>query len=102
MSAVTRHFIDRAVERLGYRIPQAVELAEGLIWAIQNHRDDLAEFVARVDRQGCRLFRFRAADGRFYYALVDTEQWVCVTVLPAGFTVGRQGKSRLKLKEKDL
>jgi hypothetical protein len=100
--AVTRHFIDRAVERLGYAIPQAVELAEGLIWAIQNHRDDLAEFVARVDRRGCRLFRFRAVDGRCYYALVDTDDMRCVTVLPAGFTVGRQGKSRLKLKEKDL
>jgi hypothetical protein len=99
MSSATRHFIDRAVERLGYTAPQAAELAEKLVWAVQNQRDDIAAFVARVNRNGGRLFRFQAVNGQAYYALVDTEKWTCVTVMPPGFVVGREGKPRLQLKE---
>jgi len=100
--AATEHFVIRAAERLGYARPQAVELAHGLVWAVQNSRSDIAEFITRVDKQGCRVFRFRALDGRCYYALIDTDSMVCVTVLPPGFAVGRQGKSKYKLREVDL
>ena len=92
----------RAVERIGCTVEEATALAEGLVAAIGTGRDDIATFVSRVDRTGCRLFRFRSADGRDFFALVNTNDMACITVLPAGFTVPRQGKGRLKLRERDL
>jgi hypothetical protein len=100
--SVSEHFILRAQERLGYDKASAVELGNGLFWAIDSRRGDLALFVARVSRDGKRLFRFRATNGRCYYALLDTENRVCITVMPPGYTVGRQGKSYIRLKETDL
>lgn len=98
----TSHFVRRAVERIGCTVEEATALAEGLVSAIGTGRDDIATFVSRVDRTGCRLFRFRSADGRDFFALVNTNDMACITVLPAGFTVPRQGKGRLKLRERDL
>jgi hypothetical protein len=98
----TNHFVQRAMERVGCSAEEANILADNLILAIQTGRDDVAEFVSRVDTQGCRLFRFRSADGRDFFALVNTNGMACITVLPAGFTVPRQGKGRLKLRERDL
>jgi hypothetical protein len=98
----TSHFVRRAVERIGCTVEEATALAEGLVAAIGTGRDDIATFVSRVDRTGCRLFRFRSADGRDFFALVNTNGMACITVLPAGFTVPRQGKGRLKLRERDL
>jgi hypothetical protein len=98
----TNHFVQRAMERVGCSAEEATALAEGLVAAIGTGRDDIATFVSRVDRTGCRLFRFRSADGRDFFALVNTNGMACITVLPAGFTVPRQGKGRLKLRERDL
>lgn len=101
-STATAHFLQRAAERMGYRAAQARELADGLVWAIEQERDDVAEFVSRVNRDGLRLFRFRAVDARLYYALVNTDTMTCISIMPPGFTVPRQGKSRLKLKDADI
>jgi hypothetical protein len=98
----TNHFVRRAMERVGCSAEEANILADNLILAIQTGRDDMAEFVSRVDKQGCRLFRFRSADGRSFFAMVNTDDMACVTVMPAGFTVSRQGKGALKLRERDL
>ena len=100
--AATLHFIQRAKERLGIRTKEAVALADMLVQAVKNEDTSVATFVTRVDRTGCRVFRFAADGGQAWYALVDTDKMVCVTILPPGFYVGRQGKSRLRLKECDL
>ena len=100
--SVSEHFILRAQERLGYDKARAVDLGESLFWAIDNRREDLARFVSRVSRDGRRLFRFRASCGRYYYALLDTENRSCVTIMPPGYVVGRQGKSYMQLKETDI
>ena len=100
--SVSDHFILRAQERLGYDKTQAIELGKGLFWAIDTHHSDLVRFVARVSRDGKRLFRFRAVDGRYYYALLDTENRSCVTIMPPGYTVSCEGKGRVHLKETDI
>lgn len=100
MSA-TRHFIRRAHERLGCSAHDATRIAEAVVLAIRQERRDLVEYVARVNRDGCRLFRF-GYGGRVYYALVDTDDMQCVTVMPPGFVVRRQGKAAIKLKETDI
>jgi hypothetical protein len=96
----TLHFIERVRQRIG---PQhdAIAISRTIIEGIRLERPDMAEFVARVSRDGKRIFRFRVPDKGVFYALVDTANMTCVTVLPPGFAVNRQGKSRLKLKEID-
>ena len=102
MTACSEHFAARVRDRIGDSV-DAVHLAEGIIWAIQNARTDTVRFVCRTNRRGMRLFRFRAVPGgRYFYALVNTEAMVCVTVLPSGFQVGRQGKKPLELKDYQL
>lgn len=102
MSAATAHWIQRVQERVE-NPPDPVVLARGIIWAIQAERHDLVEFVARTNRNGQRLFRFRVpSSGKMYYALVDTEKMVCVTVLKPGMAAGRIGKGPLKLTGDDL
>lgn len=97
--SVSEHFVRRAAERMGYDRPKAVALGISLF----NDLDQgAADFVGRVSRAGCRLFRFRADNGQCYYALLNTEDRVCVTVMPPGFTVRRQGKTFIKLKETDV
>jgi len=100
--SVSDHFVLRAYERLGYDKARAVALGKGLFWAIDNRRDASVTFIARVSRDGKRLFRFRALDGRYYYALLDTENRSCVTIMPPGYVVGLQGKEYIKLKDADL
>ena len=100
---VTKHFVSRAVERLGCSEDEARELGQGLIWAIKEERWDLVRLVGRVNRAGHRVFKFRhAPTKRYRYALVNTAQMVCITILRPGRDVRRQGKSRLNLKEDDL
>lgn len=101
MGYASTHFQRRVAERIGPSV-DAEMLARDLISAIQSERWDFVEFVARVNRDGCRLFRFRAPTGRLFYALVNTDRLLCVTVMPPGFTVPRQGKARVKLRETDL
>jgi hypothetical protein len=98
----TSHFVHRAGERLGYTREEAYALAGRLIISIERGLEDHVQFVSRVDRNGCRLFRFQAVDSRHYYALVNTDNMRCITILPAGFEVPRQGNSVLKLKDVDL
>ena len=99
MPVCTVHFARRVRERIGVG-PDPQYLAEGIIWAIENARTDLVQFVCRTDKKGLRLFRFRVPDtGRGFYALVDTESMTCITVMPPGFVVGRQGKTHLELKD---
>lgn len=100
---VSWHFIQRAMERIGCPESEAEIIGQGLIWAIENERWDLVEFVARVARDGRRVFRFRhAGTGRFWYALIDTRAMKCITVLQPGFRVPREGKKSVILKETDL
>lgn len=100
---VTNHFVSRAVERLGCTEDEARELGAWLLWAVQTERDDLVEFVSRVNRDGHRIFRFRhALTKRHGYAIVNTDTMVCITILRPGFQVPRQGKGRLTLKEEDV
>jgi hypothetical protein len=98
MSA-TNHWRRRVAERIGDVDPDL--LARDLVRAIQAEDDARVQFVARVNRNGGRLFRFPVG-GRQFFALVDTWTWSCVTVLPPGFTATRQGKSSIKLRERDL
>jgi hypothetical protein len=100
--SMTRHWAIRVRERVGDVDP--AKLADSILWAIRNERTDTVEFVSRVSRHGCRLFRFRAPveGGKQFFALVDTDAMRCVTVMPPGFIVARQGKSRLHLRESDL
>jgi hypothetical protein len=98
----TRHFARRVRERIGDS-PDPDFLARGLIWAITNARDDLVQFVCRTDRKGLRIFRFKTPPtGRVFFALVDTESMTCITVMPPGFRVGRQGKDHLQLRSDDI
>ena len=100
---VSNHFVSRAVERMGCTEDEAREIGQNLIWAIQNERWDVVEFIGRVSRDGNRVFRFRwAPTGRRWYALINTKDLVCITVLTPGFQVRREGKGRLTLKEEWL
>lgn len=100
MSA-TAHFIARVRERVGPHV-DPIEIADGIIWAIQSGRDDLVEYVGRVSRDGKRLFRFRVPDGRYFYALVSTAHSRCVTILPPGYRVQREGKGAIYLREDEV
>jgi len=93
---MTDHFHKRVLERIGPHIDPAT-LEEGLFWAIENDRADLVEFVARVNRKGRRLFRFRAADGRVFIALLDLRKSRAVTVLTPSGTIKRFGGGAIDL-----
>jgi hypothetical protein len=95
----TNHWRRRVEERIG-RV-DADLLARAIVQAIQGGDERNVQFVARVNRGGGRLFRFRAGERQFF-ALVDTESWHCITVLPPGFVAAREGKNAIKLREKDL
>lgn len=97
----TWHFVRRVEERVGRDVDPAV-LARSIIWAIGQARDDLVQFVCRTDKKGLRLFRFRIPKIGTFYALVNTEDMTCITVMPPGFVVGRQGKDHLKLRSDEI
>lgn len=81
----------------------AVRLAYGLTEAVKQGRYDLIEFVCRTNRKGYRLFRFRdPGRGKTWYVLIDTNDFVAITVMPPSFLVGRMGKSKLQLREIEL
>lgn len=87
---MTPHWEQRVKERIGNVDPQT--LWDGIIWAIENNRTDLVRFYCRVSKTGRRVFRFITPDRRYFFALVDTEKMVPLTVMPEGFKVSRQGK----------
>ena len=96
---ITDHFRQRVRERIGDVDADAI--GHGILWAIRNDRKDLVQFVGRVSRCGKRIFRFRVVDGRQFFALVDTERGVAITVLPPGFKTNRQSKAALMMTEVD-
>lgn len=99
----TRHFIERAKERMGCTVGEATAIASGVIWALDNDRRDLLRFVARISRQGLRMFRFRhTPTGQTWYVLIDTNTRQCVTVMPPGYKVRRHKRSTIVLKEGDI
>ena len=98
---ISQHFIARARERIGPQV-DPVQTGLSILQAIRHERNDLVTFVARVNRKGLRIFRFRVEDGRWFYALVDTEHMTLVTVMPPGFRTPRQGKGFVRLKEVDI
>jgi hypothetical protein len=100
MTSVSEHFRRRVRERIGPDT-DAAALAAHLLSGVAQSRSDVV-FVARISRSGRRLFRFRMADQRAFYALIDTDRMDCITVMPPGFIVPREGKSNLQLMEKDL
>ncbi len=81
------HWHERVNERIGNVDPD--ELAQGIVWAIENDRTDLVRAVARVSRTGRRVFRFKTPDGRVFFALVDTNDMKPITVFPPDYTVNR-------------
>lgn len=95
----TKHWTYRVRERVGD--VDAEVLATRLIEAIHAGRTDEVQFISRVNVNGGRLFRFTEA-GRSFFALIDTDNWRCVTVMPSGFTARRQGRDPIYLKESDL
>ena len=97
----TQHFRQRVAERIGPDV-DADTLAAAIVTAIRRERTDLVTFVARINRDGLRLFRFRTPQGRAFYAAVNTVDMACVTVMPPGFVVPRQGKGRITLRDVDL
>lgn len=94
------HFKQRVRERIDPNM-DATALEQWLLKAVREDTGD-ARFICRTNRKGYRLFQFRLADARNFYALIDTEDMVAVTVLPPGFTVGRIARRRLVLKDSDL
>ena len=88
---LTRHFRERVHQRVGPGIDPD-ELAAGIWWAIENNRNDLVSFVARLSRNGLRMFRFRVPDGRVFLAVLDTKAMQAVTVYPPGRVIRREGK----------
>lgn len=97
MPFATQHFIRRVQERIDAST-DAEALAAWLIGNVMRESPDVV-FVARVSRAGGRMFRFRMAAGRVFYALIDTERMNCITVMPPGFVVPCQGKDRISLKD---
>jgi hypothetical protein len=100
MLYATQHFIRRVRERIGADV-DAEALAAWLALGVTRSDPDVV-FVARLNRSGGRVFRFRLADGRTFYALIDTDHMNCITVLPPGFTLPREGAGRLYLKDMDV
>ena len=94
---VTQHWVERVAERISPKV-NPYRLGFALVKAIQEGDTSRAQFVSRVNKEGQRLFRFRAKDSRVFYALIDTDQWCCITVLTPGMAAGRQGKSPAKLR----
>jgi hypothetical protein len=92
----TRHFIDRVRERMGPQVDPDL-LAWRLVRSIRAGDEADVQFVSRVNKDGARLFRFLHG-GREFFALVDTDSMTCVSVFPPGFDIGRQEKSRLRLR----
>ena len=76
---MTHHWKQRVRERIGNVDPKV--LWDGIVWALENNRTDLVEYVCRVNKNGLRAFRFRTPDERFWVALVNTKDGVPVTVL---------------------
>ena len=95
---VTAHFRLRVAQRIGPEI-DADFLAKGIMWAIDTGREDVVEFVGRVSKCGKRVFRFRLPDRRQFFAMVNTETRVFVTVLVPGHQMLQQGKNRFLLLE---
>lgn len=86
----TDHFRSRVAERIGTVDPEI--LADGLFWAIENGREDLVRYAGRIARNGRRIFLFRVPDGRNFYALINTETKVAITVLLPGSRILGEGK----------
>ena len=85
---ITQHWRERVAERVGSVDPDT--LARGIMWAIREGREDLVEYVGRLSRTGARIFRFRAPDGRYFLALIDTNRRSMITVLAEGQAVKRR------------
>jgi hypothetical protein len=48
------------------------------------------------------VFWFKLPNRGAYYALIDTSNMTCLTVLPPGFTVNMAGKSTITLGDTDV
>ena len=93
---VTTHFRDRVRTRIGPHV-DAVALSQHIIDGIDTGD---SEFIARVNRRGVRCFRFQVPeDGRFFYALVETDPMKLITVLPAGWRISRQNAASMILRD---
>ena len=102
MTAATDSFNAPTSRPSRWEPKRATTLGEGLLWAFRNERHDLLEFIARVNRRGLRIFRFRVAeDGRYFYVLIDTDTVTLVTVMPPGFKTPREGGGKIALREMD-
>lgn len=76
------HFRTRVLERIGQDAdPEAIWCA--LIAAIRADRGDLVRCIGRLNRKGRRVWQFRVADGRTFFAVFDHCGDVPVTVLTA-------------------
>ena len=93
------HFATRVRERIGPDV-DADGLARGLLAAIERDRTDLVAFVSRLHRDGRRLFRFRVRDGRWFFAVIDTDRGEAVTVIePGSGCLTREGRPALQMED---
>lgn len=94
--STTHHFMQRVHERMGSHV-NPMTLAGRLLRAIEAGDESEAQFVARVSKDGRRIFRFEE-EGREFFVLVNTYQKVCISVFLPGYEVGRQDRPRLTLR----
>lgn len=93
---VPQHWCDRVAERIGPETDASL-LWETIRWALAEDRRDIVRFEARSSRDGRRWFRFWMPDGRDFFALINTEAWVPITVQRPGDEARRQGKRSILL-----
>lgn len=95
---LTDHFKLRVRERVGAHV-NAFSLAHHVLEGLDSGD---TVYIGRVNRNGMRCFRFLDFDQRTFYVLIDTEKNALVTVLPPGFTLGKQNGSSITLQDSDL
>ena len=79
---VTDHFVERVRERIGKKACP-IEIAKGVLWAVENRRTDLVEYVGRQKCKKNRIFRFRSrVNGSVMQIIFDTSKskWVAITL----------------------
>ena len=95
------HFSQRVRERLWPVFGQIdpIEFFE-VVKASILHGDERLSYVCRISRDGKRLWRIEAPPkGHFYVvARQEDDRVFPITVLLPGMSVGREGKSTLKLR----
>lgn len=92
------HFKQRVAERIGPDI-DADLLARSILHDVQHGIEDRVKYVGRVSRCGRRVFQVNLPERNVFYALVNTVDMACLTVLPPNFLVRREKGNTIVLNE---